>query len=463
MRAFVIAAVLALGLPALAQEAKPLEPGREALAIPHEKYTLKNGLEVILSLDRKLPIVSVNLWYHVGAYHETPGRTGFAHLFEHMMFQGSKNVADDVHISLLEQLGATDLNGTTNFDRTNYFQTVPSNHLETALWLESDRMGFLLDALTEEKLRTQQEVVKNERRQGTEAAPYGIAQEKMWHALFPLPHPYHGVVIGSMKDLEAATLEDVKAFFRKWYAPSNATLTIVGDFDVAKTKALVEKYFGSLPSAPKPEKPQVAPVKLTSETVIRHKETVATLPLLTLAWHSPAYLTEGDATADVLATVLATGKASRLYKRLVLEKQLAQSVDASQESIGAQSVFSIEVVARPGVSTDTLKQEVDAVLEEIRKSGVTPEEVSRARTRFDTQFLAGLQSIGGFGGKADVLQNYNHFVGEPSWVAQDLARYEAVTPEQVKRFATEQLRNDARVVLHAVPAQQAPSAPKEKK
>jgi predicted Zn-dependent peptidase len=414
-------------------------------------------------VDRKLPIVSVNLWYHVGAYHEAPGRTGFAHLFEHMMFQGSKNVADDVHISMLEQLGATDLNGTTNFDRTNYFQTVPSNHLETALWLESDRMGYLLDALTEEKLRTQKEVVKNERRQGTEAAPYGIAQEKMWHALFPLPHPYHGDVIGSMEDLEAATPEDVKAFFRKWYAPANATLTIVGDFDVAKTKALVEKYFGSLPTAPKPEKPQVAPAKLTSETVIRHEEKVATLPLLTIAWHSPGYLTEGDATADVLATVLATGKASRLYKRLVLDKQIAQSVDASQQSIGAQSIFSIEVVARPGVSTDTLKKEVDAVLEEVRKNGITPEEVNRARTRFDTQFLAGLQSIGGFGGKADVLQNYNHFIGEPSWVAQDLARYEAVTPEQVKRFATEQLRPDARVVLHAVPAPQAPAAPKENK
>jgi zinc protease len=462
MKALIAAVVLALGLPALAQEAKPLEPGREALAIPYEKYTLKNGLEVILSVDRKLPVVAVNLWYHVGAFHESPGRTGFAHLFEHMMFQGSKNVEDDVHISLLEQLGATDLNGTTNFDRTNYFQTVPSNHLETALWLESDRMGFLLDTLSQEKLATQQEVVKNERRQGTEAAPYGIAREKLWHALFPLPHPYHGDVIGSMQDLEAATLEDVKSFFRKWYAPSNATLTIVGDFDPAKTKALVEKYFGSLPSAPKPAKPEVAPARLTQETVIRHDEEVATLPLLTLAWHSPAYLQEGDATADVLGTLLATGKASRLYKRLVLEKQIAQSVDASQQSLGAQSVFSIEVVARPGVSTDLLKKEVDAVLEEIRKGGVTQEEINRARTRYDTRMLAGLQSVGGFGGKADVLQNYNHFVGEPSYVAQDLARYQEVTPEKVKRFVTETLRPDARVVLHAVPAPQAaPAARKE--
>ncbi|WP_224240540.1 M16 family metallopeptidase [Hyalangium gracile] len=463
MKALVAAVVLALGLPALAQEAKPLEPGREVLSIPYEKYKLKNGLEVILSVDRKLPIVSVNLWYHVGAYHEAPGRTGFAHLFEHMMFQGSKNVADDVHISLLEQIGATDLNGTTNYDRTNYFETVPSNHLETALWLESDRMGFLLDALTEEKLQTQKEVVKNERRQGTETAPYGLANEKLWHALFPLPHPYHGAVIGSMKDLDAASLDDVKGFFRKWYAPANATLTIVGDFDVAKTKALVEKYFGTLPGGPKPDKPQVAPVKLTRETVIRHDETVATLPMLSLAWHSPAYLTEGDAAADVLATVLATGKASRLYKRLVLDKQIAQSVEASQESLGAQSAFTIEVVARPGVSTETLKKEVDAVLEELRKSGITQEELNRARTRYDTQMLSGLESVGGFGGKADVLQSYNHFIGEPSYLAQDLARYQAVSLEDVKRYANEMLRPDARVVLHAVPPPQAPAAPKENK
>jgi zinc protease len=464
MKALVAAVILALGVPALAQEAKPLEPGRESLAIPYEKYKLKNGLEVILSVDRKLPIVAVNLWYHVGAYHETPGRTGFAHLFEHMMFQGSKNVEDDVHISMLEQLGATDLNGTTNFDRTNYFETVPSNHLETALWLESDRMGFLLDTLSEEKLQTQKEVVKNERRQGTEAAPYGVAREKLWHALFPLPHPYHGDVIGSMEDLNAATVEDVKTFFQKWYAPSNATLTIVGDFDMAKTKALVEKYFGSLPSGPKPQRPQVAPVKLSRETVIRHDEKIATLPMLTLAWHSPEYLAEGDATADMLATVLATGKASRLYRRLVLEKQLAQSVDASQQSIGAQSVFTIEVVARPGVSTDALKKEVEAVLEEVRKNGVTAEELHRARTRYDTRMLSGLESVGGFGGKADVLQNYNHFVGEPSYLAQDLARYQAVSPEDVKRFALEQLRPDARVVLHAVPSPQAaPTAPKENK
>ncbi|HEX8435972.1 pitrilysin family protein, partial [Archangium sp.] len=289
MKALIATAVLALGVPALAQqpEAKPLEPGREALAIPYEKYKLPNGLEVILARDPKLPVVAVNVWYHVGAYHEQPGRTGFAHLFEHMMFQGSKHVPDDVHIGLLEQIGATDLNGTTNYDRTNYFETVPSNQLATALWLESDRMGFLLEALDEKKLRNQQEVVKNERRQSVETRPYGVAQEKLWKALFPAPHPYHGKVIGSMEDLDAATVEDVKGFFRKWYAPANATLAVVGDFDEKEARALVEKYFGSLPSGPKPEKPQVAPVKHTQEQVIRHEEKIGTLPMVTLAWLTP--------------------------------------------------------------------------------------------------------------------------------------------------------------------------------
>ncbi|HEX8821346.1 MAG TPA: pitrilysin family protein, partial [Archangium sp.] len=363
MKVLIAAVVLALGAPALAQqqEAKPLEPGREALAIPYEKYTLPNGLEVILAPDRKLPVVAVNIWYHVGAYHEQPGRTGFAHLFEHMMFQGSKHVPDDVHIGLLEQLGATDLNGTTNYDRTNYFETVPSNHLSTALWLESDRMGFLLDALDEKKLRTQQEVVKNERRQGVETRPYGLGMEKLWKALFPAPHPYHGKIIGSMEDLDAATVEDVKDFFRKWYAPANATLTVAGDFDPAEARPLIEKYFGTLRSGARPDKPQVAEVKHTREQIIRHDEKVGTLPMVTLAWLTPPYFSEGDATADVLANALGTGKSSRLYKRLVMEKGLAQSVSAGQQSLGAQSVFTLEATARPGVTSDALAQELAAV------------------------------------------------------------------------------------------------------
>jgi predicted Zn-dependent peptidase len=356
---------------------------------------------------------------------------------------------------MLEQLGATDLNGTTNFDRTNYFETVPSNHLATALWLESDRMGFLLDALDEKKLRTQQEVVKNERRQGVETRPYGLGTEKMWKTLFPAPHPYHGKIIGSMQDLDAATVEDVKGFFRTWYAPSNATLAVVGDFDPKEARTLIEKYFGSLPSGPKPDKPEVAPVKHTKEQVIRHEEKIGTLPMVTLAWLSAPYFSEGDATADVLANALGTGKSSRLYKRLVLEKGLAQSVSATQQSLGAQSVFTLEAVARPGVTSDALAKELDAVLEEVRREGISQQELNRARTRFETQMLAGLQSVGGFGGKADVLQSYNHYMNDPGFLDEDLSRYDAVTTERVRDFAREYLKPDARVVLHAVPVQKA--------
>ena len=461
MKSVLSAVLLGIALPGLAVAAPAAAEAprdREKLQIPYEKYVLPNGLEVILAHDDRLPVVAVNLWYHVGAYHEDPDRTGFAHLFEHMMFQGSKHVPDDAHIGMLEKLGATSLNGTTNFDRTNYFETVPSHHLETALWLESDRMGFLLDAVTPESLRTQQEVVKNERRQTTETAPYGLADEKAWQALFPAPHPYHGAIIGSMEHLDAATMEDVRNFFRKWYAPSNATLAIVGDFDEAEAKRLVEKYFGSLPSAPRPEAPKVEKVALDREVVIRHDEQVASLPKVSVSWLTPAFFEPGDADADVLAMALSSGKASRLYERLVFDKRLAQSVSAYQQSLGAQSVFTIEAIARPGVSTDTLLAEIDAIMDDIRRNGITEEEIVRARNKFETGKIAGLQSVGGFGGRADLLQSYNHFLGEPDRLAFDLARYDEVTPEAVKQFARETLDPQRRVVLHAVPTQSGPSA-----
>ena len=444
---------VALAAPAAAPAAARVDRQEQQLHIPFEKYTLPNGLEVILSKDDRLPVVAVNVWYHVGAFHEDPSRTGFAHLFEHMMFQGSKHVPDDAHIGMLEKIGATALNGTTNFDRTNYFETVPSHHLETALWLESDRMGYLLDAITPESLKTQQEVVKNERRQSTETAPYGLADEKAWQALFPAPHPYHGAVIGSMEHLDAATLEDVQNFFRTWYAPANATLAIVGDFDEAQVKALVEKYFGSLPSAGEPKVHEVQPVSLDREIVIRHDETVATLPKVSVSWLTPALYADGDATADVLAMALSSGKSSRLYQALVFDKRLAQSVSAYQQSLGAQSVFTIEAIARPGVTTDRLLQEIDAQLARVRKDGVRPDEIERARNKFETGKIAGLQSVGGFGGKADLLQSYNQFLGEPDRLAWDLARYDEVTPELVKQFANRQLDPQKRVVLHAVPVQ----------
>jgi len=433
----------------------------ETLSIPFERYKLDNGLEVIMSVDRKIPVVAVNLWYHVGAYHEQPGRTGFAHLFEHMMFQGSQHVADDQHIGMLEKLGATSLNGTTNFDRTNYFQTVPSNHLETALWLESDRMGFLLPAMTEEKLRTQKEVVKNERRQGVETAPYGLAYERFWQALFPAPHPYYGRVIGSMKDLEAATMEDVTGFFKVWYRPSNATLAVVGDFDVEEAKQLIEKYFGSIPSGEKPQAPEVAPASLNAPEQIAFEETIGNLPMVMMGWHTPAMYADGDAEASVLGVVLSQGRSSRLYKRLVFEKELAQSVSAYQQSLGAQSVFVISAMARPGVTAETLQKEIDAVLEEVRTQGVTEDEVQRVRNRLQTSALSGLQRVGGFGGKADTLQEYNHFLGDPGRLAWDMARYNAVTPEMVQQAAQKLDAN--RVVLIAKPKAPAAAATQEVK
>lgn len=453
-----VVAQAAPAAPAVAPPAVEQTARQKQLHIDFEKYTLPNGLEVILSQDKRLPVVAVNLWYHVGAYHEDQGRTGFAHLFEHMMFQGSKNVGDDVHISMLEQLGATALNGTTNFDRTNYFETVPTHHLETALWLESDRMGFLLETLTEESLKTQQEVVKNERRQRTETAPYGLGDEKSWQALFPLPHPYHGAVIGSMEDLDAATMDDVRSFFERWYAPSNATLAIVGDFETADAKALVEKYFGTLPTRPKPAPHVVEPVSLDREIVIRHDEPVATLPKVSIQWLSPALFADGDATADVLSMALASGKSSRLYQRLVFDKRLAQSVSAYQQSLGSQSVFTIEAVARPGVSTDRLLAEIDEILAEIRRKGITEGEIQRARNKFETGKVAGLQSVGGFGGKADLLQSYNHFLADPGLLSWDLDRYDDVDGSMVKKFAAEVLVPGQRVILHAVPAQQVADA-----
>ncbi|RMG20378.1 MAG: insulinase family protein [Deltaproteobacteria bacterium] len=425
-----------------------------ALEIPFEKYTLPNGLEVILHEDHRLPLVAVSVWYHVGAFHEPPGRSGFAHLFEHMMFQGSEHVGPDQHFKILEEIGGTGMNGTTNFNRTNYFETVPSNQLETALWLESDRMGFLLEAMTPEMLENQREVVKNERRQRTETAPYGLADEAAWKALFPKPHPYHGMVIGSMKDLDAATLKDVREFFKKWYAPSNATLVVAGDFDPAQAKKLIDKYFGTLPKRPKPTPPNVKKAKLDKEVVIHFDEPVAPLPKVEILWHSPAAFEEGDAAADVLASILAGGKSSRLERRLVHELEIAQSVSALQYSMGLQSAFIIEAVARPGVSTDRLLEEIDKVLNEIREKGVTEEEVRRAVNKYETQFVSGLQQLGGFGGRAEQLQRYNHFLGDPGYLAQDIARYHAVTPKDVQDFVREWL-TDKRVVLHAIPKTQA--------
>ncbi|HLL69919.1 MAG TPA: pitrilysin family protein [Pyrinomonadaceae bacterium] len=440
------------GIGALAQTNNRAATSAQPMVAPRldfEKYKLKNGLEVILLEDHRLPLVATNLWYHVGPANERPGLTGFAHLFEHMMFQGSKHVGDDVHFKLLEGAGASDINGTTDFDRTNYFETLPSNQLELALWLESDRMGFLLDTLDGEKLANQRDVVRNERRQG-ENSPYGLVEEAVYQNLFPKSHPYYASVIGSHADIESARLKDVREFFKTYYAPNNASLAIVGDIDKAKTKALVEKYFGPIAAGPPVPKLNVTTPPITSE-----RRTVVTdqveLPRVYMAWLTDPIYKPGDAEADLLALILGGGKSSRLYKRLVYERQIAQDVGASQNSLILGSVFQIQATAKPGVKPEDLEKAINEELDAVRKEGVTADQLSRARNVIQTRIVQGLETLGGFGGVADRLNQYNHYLGDPAYLAKDLERYDKATPAALQKVAQEKLTNNARVVVYGVP------------
>ena len=423
-----------------------------------EKYTLPNGLDVILSEDHKLPLVAVDIWYHVGPANEAAGRTGFAHLFEHMMFQGSKHVPGDSHFKLLEAAGGTNLNGTTDFDRTNYFETLPANQLELGLWLESDRMGYLLDTLDQTELSNQQDVVRNERRQSIENQPYGIVDEMLFHELFPKGHPYYADVIGSHADIQAARLEDVRNFFKLYYAPNNASLAIVGDIDKAKTKELVQKYFGTLKRGPDVRKPAVETPPLTAERRVVVRDHVE-LPRVYMGWITPPYFKPGDADADIVAGVLGGGNSSRLYKRLVYEKQIAQDVTAFQQSLVLGSAFQIQATARPGHTADELQAAIDEELAKLRETGPDEPEVERARNTFETRLLQGLEVLGGFGGVADTLNLYNHYIGDPGYVGEDLARHRRVTPASVKAFAQQYLQPSARAVVFGVPGEPDLGAP----
>jgi zinc protease len=414
--------------------------------IRFEKYTLPNGLEVILSEDHRLPLVAVNLWYHVGPMYEKPGRTGFAHLFEHMMFQGSKNVGEKAHFKYLEAAGASDINGTTDFDRTNYFETLPSNQLELALWLESDRMGFLLETLDGPKLANQRDVVRNERRQSTENAPYGLPEEVMFQALYPAPHPYHGVVIGSHADIEAADLNDVRQFFRQYYTPNNASIAIVGDFDPATAKQMVEKYFGPIPSGP-PVPPVTAKTEaITQEKRLRVSDEVE-LPRVYMLWITPPYFEPGDADADMLAHILGSGKSSRLYKKLVYELQIAQDVDSQRYPLKLGSALFLEATCKPGVTPETVEQAINQELARLRKDGPTPQEVAMARNSIQSALVFRLQRMGSV---ANLLNQYNQFLGDPGKFQWDLERYDAVSAASLKRFAAGTLSDHSRVVMYAV-------------
>ena len=451
----VLVSVLTLG----AQQA----PTTDIPKLDIEKYTLPNGLEVILSEDRRLPIVGVDIWYHVGPAHEAPGRTGFAHLFEHMMFQGSKHVPGDSRWGYLEGAGAININGTTGFDRTNYFETVPSNQLELALWLESDAMGYLLDTLDQAKLSNQQDVVRNERRQSYENRPYGIVQEAVFKSLFPSGHPYHAMIIGSHADIQAARLEDVTQFFKEYYAPNNATLAIAGDIDKAAVKKLVEKYFGTFKRGAPITKLNVTTPVIASERRLVVQDRIE-LPRVYMAWITPPFFKEGDGDADIVAGALGQGRASRLYKRLVYEKQIAQDVIAYQYSLMLGSVFGIEATARPGRTLRELESAIDEELALMRKEGPRAEEIERARNVFETQLLSGLQLRGGFGGVADQLNLYNHYLGTPDYLTQDIMRHRNVTAESARRFAERYLQSANRVVVHGVPGKQnlGPEVPKPK-
>ena len=436
-----------------ANAAAPSANGTAEIALPtikFEKYTLPNGLVVILSEDHRLPLVSTNIWYHVGPANELPGRTGFAHLFEHMMFEGSKHVPGNSHIRYLEAAGASDLNGTTDFDRTNYFETLPSNQLELALWLESDRMGYLPDKLNQASLTNQQDVVRNERRQSIENSPYGIVEEGVFHLLFPKSHPYHADVMGSHADIQAAKLEDVRNFFKLYYAPNNASLAIVGDFDPAQAKQWVEKYFGPLKrGAPVPKIAAVTPPITSERRAVIHDQ--VELPRVYMAWLTSSIFKPGDADADLASEILGGGKSSRLYKKLVYEKQIALDVSASQQSLILGSVFEIVVTARPGHTAEEMEKAVDEELAAFRKDGPTTVELERARNGIETEMIQGLERLGGFGGVADRLNEYNHYLGNPGFFPQDVHRYQAATTHSIHAFAQAQLKPTSRVVVYGIP------------
>jgi zinc protease len=444
------ALVLAPLAAARAQDAAR-EPQIPDLAI--EKYTLPNGLEVILHQDRTTPVVGVNLWYKVGSKDEKAGRTGFAHLFEHLMFQGSQN-HDAEYFAPLESLGAN-INGSTNTDRTNYFETLPTNGLERALWLEADRMGFLLPALTQAKLDNQRDVVKNERRQRVDNVPYGMAYERMLEAMYPPEHPYHHSVIGSLADLSAASLDDVQNFFRTYYTPNNASLAITGDFDPAEAKRLVEKYFGAIPRGPEVERPRPSVPKLDAPRHVQMTDRV-TLARAELSWPTVPLGHPDEPALDVLAAVLGgLDKENRLYRALQYDQSLAANVRASHPTQQLAGTFDVTITALPGQSLDDLIARADAQIERLKSEGPTADEVAKAQTTSESGLVFSLESIGG---KADFLNRQNVNFGDPLAYKAEMKKLFAVNPDDVKRVANEYLGPN-RVRLDVTPGAQAKRPP----
>jgi zinc protease len=441
--AFVLA--FALSAPAASQPAAP------ALPAPDTPVTLPNGLHVVLHEDHTVPIVTVNVWYHVGSAREREGRTGFAHLFEHLMFMGSGHVRPGEFESLLEAAGGSN-NGSTEPDRTNYWINVPSNALELALFLESDRMGYLLDAMTPKTVDAQRDVVKNERRQSYENRPYGMAEITLGEMLYPEGHPYHWPTIGYMADLTAASYDDVVAFFKKYYAPDNASLVVAGDIDTANARALVEKWFGDVKAGP-PVEPMTAPGVMLTGVEKKTLTDRVQLPRLYLAWLTPPHYAPGDAALDVVSDVLAGGKNSRLYKRLVYDMQIAQDVTAFQASQTLSSSFQIIATARPGRTADELKAAIDDEIRRLQQQPPSEHELERSFNQIEASFYNQMERVGGFGGVADQLNGYYTNTGDPDWFNEDLGRYRSLAPADVQAAAARWLPLDRRVEIVVVPQQ----------
>jgi zinc protease len=424
------------------------QQAERSIDVPFERHRLDNGLRVILSRDASAPVVAVNLWYNVGSRNERPGRTGFAHLFEHMMFQGSEHVPEMVHFALIEQAGGS-LNGSTWLDRTNYFHTLPAHYLELGLWLESDRLGWLLPAMTQEKLDNQRDVVKNERRWRVDNQPYGDWDERVQAMMYPPEHPYHHSVIGSMEDLDAASLEDVEQFFRTYYAPNNAVLSLVGDFHPARALELVERYFGDIPRGPDippiPGRTELPPVLGTEvrDTI----EQDISLARVYQAYRMPAYGTDGFYPALVASYVLAWGRASLLYRTLVREQQLAQDVVAYAFPIvvGA-SMMVLWATARPEASVDDVEHALTAHVETL--ADVTDADIERAIALLESRNLADLQTVDE---RADQLSMYTTIFDDPGRINTELGRVRAVTAADVRAFAEQHLHAGNRGVLRYVP------------
>ena len=421
-----------------------------SIDLPYTKRTLGNGLDVIVHEDHHVPIVAVNVWYHVGSKNERPGRTGFAHLFEHLMFEGSEH-HNKGFFSPLQQAGAL-LNGSTNTDRTNYWEVVPTSAVDRALWMESDRMGFLLPAVTRERFETQRDVVLNERRQNYENRPYGMAIMAITSALYPPDHPYNWVTIGSADDIRAMRLEDVQAFFRTYYHPSNASLVLAGDIETPRAFDLAEQYFGELEPGTRPL-PVTATASLSGEQRLVLEDRIE-LPRIYIAWLSPAMFAPDDAELDLVADLLANGKTSRLYKTLVYERRIALDVSAHQHSRELGSFFLLAATAAPGHSLADIYAEIDAELDRVSAMGPSDAEMERALAQAEAQFMYRLQTVGGFGGKSDQLNAYNVLLGNPGFFAADLDRYRRATHDSVRSAAARYLRRDARVVLSVIPRDQ---------